>query len=187
MVRYKSNNQISIEDFSTPFQQKLRSDNRWVKLSKIIPWDRLAAIYSKTMTEDFGRPGIDPRRVIGAMVIKHKLNLSDEETVLQIQENAYLQYFLGYSTYEEEPVFAPSLFVEIRKRIGAEKFDEMNRAIIETALARKKPAKRREKSSSKGSGPKGGEPKKDTEESANSGKLIMDATVAEQATGAKTR
>ncbi len=138
MVRYNSNNQISIEAFSTPFQQKLNSENRWVKLCKAIPWDNLAAIYYKAMSRDSGRPGIDARRVIGAMIIKHKLNLSDEETVLQIQENAYLQYFLGYTTYEEEPVFAPSLFVDIRKRIGADSFDEMNLAIMETAFAMKK-------------------------------------------------
>lgn len=112
MLRYNSNNQISIEEFSTPFQQKLRPENRWIKLSNIIPWDNLAAIYYKTMSDDFGRPGIDARRVIGAMIIKHKLNLSDEETVLQLQENAYLQYFLGFSTYEEKPVFAPSLFTD---------------------------------------------------------------------------
>ncbi|MFH2004871.1 MAG: transposase [Bacteroidota bacterium] len=81
-----------------------------------------------------GRPCIDARRIIGAMIIKHKLVLSDEETVMQIQENPYLQYFLGYANYEAEQVFSPTLFVEIRKRIGAEKFNEMSTALIKTAL-----------------------------------------------------
>ena len=46
------------------------------------------------------RPGKDARLVIGAVIIKHKLNLSDEEAVLQIQENPYLQYFVGFSSYK---------------------------------------------------------------------------------------
>ena len=59
-----------------------------------------------------------------AQVDKHKLTLSDEETVLQIQENTYLQYFIGFSSYKDQPPFAPSLFVDIRKRIGVEVFTE---------------------------------------------------------------
>ena len=41
-----------------------------------------------------GRPSKDARLVIGAVIIKHKLNLSDRETVAQIQENPYLQHFV---------------------------------------------------------------------------------------------
>ncbi len=50
------------------------------------------------------------------MIIKHKLNHSDEETVLQIQENPYLQSFCGLPDFTNDPPFAPSLFVDIRKR-----------------------------------------------------------------------
>src|SRR3989339_1571888 len=116
MIRYQSQNQISIEEFQTPFQLKLNSQNRWVKLSRMLSWDELATIYYQVMSTDQGRPGIDARRIIGAMIIKHKLVLSDEETVMQIQENPYLQYFLGYTSYEAEPVFSPTLFVEIFKK-----------------------------------------------------------------------
>ena len=56
--------------------------------------------------------------MIGAVIIKHKLCLSDEEAVQQIQENPYLQYFVGLPGYQMEAPFASSLFVEIRKRIG---------------------------------------------------------------------
>ena len=116
MIKYQSQNQLNIEEFDTPFQQKLNSANRWIKLSRIIPWDELSAIYHKAMSSDMGRTAIEARRIIGALILKHKLVLSDEETVLQIQENAYMQYFLGYTSYEAEPVFSPTLFVEIRDR-----------------------------------------------------------------------
>ncbi len=52
------------------------------------------------------------------VMIKHKLCLSDEETVQQIQENPYLQYFVGLPGYQRQVPFVPSLFVESRKRMG---------------------------------------------------------------------
>lgn len=45
MTRYTSTSELKIEAFKTPFELKLDSDNRWVKLSQIISWDDLAGIY----------------------------------------------------------------------------------------------------------------------------------------------
>ena len=188
MIRYQSQNQISIEEFQTPFQLKLDIHNRWVKLSRILPWDELASIYYQAMSTYQGRPSIDARRIIGAMIIKHKLVLSDEETVMQIQENPYLQYFLGYANYEAEPVFSPTLFVEIRKRIGVEKFNEMSTALISTALkgenAEMKTRKRNKQNKSTNDGDEQEENREDSaieEVKENKGKMLLDATVAEQA------
>lgn len=179
MIKYQSQKQLSIEEFDTPFQQKLNSANRWIKLSRIIPWDELSAIYHKAMSADQGRPGIDARRIIGAMIIKHKLVLSDEETVLQIQENAYLQYLLGYTSYEAEPVFSPTLFVEIRKRLGNDQFNEMSTAIINTAFGSKKGVAKKSKAIVEEQS--GAESKKAEVKEENKGKMLLDATVAEQA------
>ena len=104
--------------------------------------------------------------VIGAVIIKHKLILSDEETVLQIQENPYLQYFIGLSRYQEEPAFAPSLFVEIRRRMGSDVFAAFEQAILaEIERSRKKQTSGNE----------------DQDPPSHKGKLVIDATVAEQA------
>ena len=43
MVRYISENQLSIEEFKTPFQAKLSAGNPWVKLSQVVPWDEFAS------------------------------------------------------------------------------------------------------------------------------------------------
>ena len=51
-----------------------------------------------------------------------------------ISENVYMQYFLGLSAYTDKPVFEPSLFVAIRKRLGLEGFSQMNEHIINKAL-----------------------------------------------------
>ena len=188
MIRYQSQNQISIEEFQTPFQLKLNSQNRWVKLSRMLSWDELATIYYQVMSTDQGRPGIDARRIIGAMIIKHKLVLSDEETVMQIQENPYLQYFLGYTSYEAEPVFSPTLFVEIRKRIGKEKFNEMSTVLISTALKVENANMKKRSHIKKGISTNEGEEQEENREDSvreegkdNNGKMLLDATVAEQA------
>jgi hypothetical protein len=159
MIRYTSSKQLSLEGFTLPFGGKLNPQNRWVKWSEVIPWDGLAVGYYSTMNSSKGRPCKDARLVIGALIIKHKLNLSDEETVLQIQENPYLQYFVGFSVYRDEPPFASSLFVEIRKRMGEEVFSSFEKVILE----------------------KIGKPRSASSQPfENRGKLLVDATVAEQ-------
>jgi IS5 family transposase len=95
MIRTTSAKQLTIAEFDWPFETALDKNNRWVKLSDCIPWDALAESYYQGLPADRGRPLKDARLVIGAVIIKHKLCLSDVETVLQIQENPYLQYFVG--------------------------------------------------------------------------------------------
>ena len=42
MIEYFSEKQMSIDEFKTPFQIALSSDNRWVKLASVVPWDTFA-------------------------------------------------------------------------------------------------------------------------------------------------
>jgi hypothetical protein len=56
-------------------------------------------------------------------------NLDDRETVAQISENMYMQYFLGYSSFNAEPPFDASLFVEFRTRMGLEQINAINEKI----------------------------------------------------------
>jgi hypothetical protein len=123
MIRTKSHRQLSLADFEWPFQTGLDPENRWVRMSECIPWDELAEAYYDGLSVSQGRPTKDARLVIGAVIIKHKLCLSDRETVAQIQENPYLQYFVGSPGYQKEEPFVPSLPVEIRKRMGQLVFD----------------------------------------------------------------
>lgn len=99
MVTYKRQKQLTPEGFETPFEVELDANNRWVKLSQCIPWDELASDYYQNPSSTHGRSSKNARLVIGAVIIKHELYLSDEETVQQIQENFYLQYFAGFPSY----------------------------------------------------------------------------------------
>ena len=128
---YTSTSQPTLPGFETPFEQKLSPTNRWVALCGKIPWDDLVKIYQKQMhNSQMGADGINPRVVLGAIIIKHMLDLSDRETILHIQENPYLQFFIGLSSFSNEEVFDPSLFVEFRKRLGANQLNEINETIL---------------------------------------------------------
>ena len=131
MIRTQSSKQLTLAAFDWPFQTDLDDTNRWVQLSACIPWDDLAERYYQELSSTQGRPAKDARLVIGAMIIKHKLNLSDRETVAQIQENPYLQYFVGLPGYQMEAPFAAPLFVEIRRRMGPAVFEGFHESIID--------------------------------------------------------
>ena len=73
------------------------------------------------------------------MIIKEKLGSSDIETVQQILENPYLQYFLGYHEYTEELPFDSSMMVHFRKRLGKDIAGKINGRI--TTLNKKKETK----------------------------------------------
>jgi hypothetical protein len=76
------------------------------------------------------RPALSPRVVIGSLIIKHLCNLVEREAVDQMSENIYMQYFLGYSSFTNEPPFDASLFVEFRKRLGMENVNAINERIM---------------------------------------------------------
>ncbi|PSK80222.1 transposase-like protein DUF772 [Prolixibacter denitrificans] len=108
----------------------LDPNNRWVVLAQRLPWDTMAGLYLSKMHSTMGAPTVDARIVIGAVIIKHKLNLSDQETIATIQENVYMQYFLGLEAYTPDKVFDSSLFVKIRERLGAADFDQFVQELI---------------------------------------------------------
>jgi len=169
MYKFKSN-QLEFEDFALPFNGKLRSDNRWVKMAKFIPWEQFDSLYFESLSgSKMGSPALSVRIAIGALIIKERLGTSDEETVEQIRENPYLQYFLGFKEYKDEAPFHPTMFVHFRKRIGEKTLAEVNDAVTQKAAAQ----------AQKGSEEKTGNDKDDdpgSPDCSNKGKLVVDAT-----------
>lgn len=129
MYRRKDRQQAEFESFHLSFGGRLRSDNRWVRLSKIVPWAQIEQRYAVHLNQEQGAPALSARIALGSLIIKEKLGLSDEETVEQIRENPYLQYFLGYEAYRDEQPFDPSMMVHFRKRLGDEIVNEINELV----------------------------------------------------------
>jgi len=164
-------------DFYLPFGGKLASDNRWVKLAGLVPWEVVERRYSGMMAQSgMGAPPLPSRVAFGAMIIKERLGVSDEETVEQIRENPYLQYFLGYHELLQDAPFDPSMMVHFRSRFAQEDYDEINPEIIRKATEQND----RTENETENESEDGSDSETEAEESeglAKSGKLLIDATV----------
>ncbi len=157
-----SDNQLSLTDFGQAVGMKLNPENRWIKKAQSIPWEEIEMRYAKLFTNRKGNVAKPLRLALGACIIQAEYGFSDEETALQIQETAYLQYFCGYREYDDsKPPFDPSLMVYFRKRLTPEVLGEINEMIITKA----QPTKQEEK-------------KRDDDDSDNGGTMIIDATRA---------
>ena len=119
-----------IEKFKLPFEGQLAEDNRWVIMANLIPWSEFEDEYAKQFTIEMGAPAKSFRIAIGSLIIKEKLGLSDRETVEQIRENPYLQYFIGLNSYSNEAPFEASMLVYFRQRIDIELVNRMNRSMV---------------------------------------------------------
>ena len=160
--------QPQFEDFYLPFGGRIRSDNRWVILSKLIPWGEFEKSYEKNFSkEGIGAPAKPVRVALGSLIIKEKMGLTDEETVMQIQENPYLQFFLGFESYYEDEPFDSSLMVYFRKRLDEKAVSEVNELVVKNWVKRKAPKTRRRKK-----GPD------DSDDAPKQGKLILDCSCA---------
>ena len=163
MYRY-SNGQISLSDFQQPMGMRLREDNRWVKKAQSIPWDKIEEKYADLFPSETGNVAKPLQLALGACLIQREYGYSDVETVLQIQENPYLQYFCGYAGYDDSKLpFDASSMVHFRKRLTPEVLAQINEMVIQEAQ------KTEDNDNQDDNKPDGG---------GNSGTIIVDATCA---------
>lgn len=179
MYHKKSKNQITWFDRAIDFSGvSLDPNNRWVRMSKLIPWDEFEEKYSKNFEgSKTGKPAKPARMALGAHIIKEKLKLSDEETVQAILESPYLQYFIGLKQFTHKEPFDSSTMCWFRKRLTTEMLSEVNDYIT---------GRKASKGNDGDQTPLGGGDSGNNESSAegetkkpeNKGVLILDATCA---------
>jgi hypothetical protein len=135
-------------------------------MAQITPWDEFESEYAANFPTEKGAPAKSFRMALGALIIKEKLGISDRETVEQIRENPYLQYFVGQSSYSNELAFYPSLLVHFRQRISPNLINKVNERLVEKMRSTTpiKPEKKKDSDAKN--------------ESPNRGQLIIDATCA---------
>ena len=167
--------QLEFENFSLPFGGKLSAENRWAKLSELIPWEEIETEYSKQFSSRMGAPAKPVRTALGSLIIKEKLGLTDEETVEQIRENPYLQCFIGLNEFTERAPFDASMMVHFRKRFSAEMLSDLNERVVAKQQAK-------ESQDDDHDGDNDTSVQSDAEvtscERPNKGKLLLDATCA---------
>ena len=141
-MKYTSHlKQLSVDMFRSSFDE-LDKNNHWVELGNLLPWTELEKIYNSRLDNEVKGAGNKPARmIIGACIIKHKFSLSDEETISMIQENPYMQYLCGLAEFTDKPLFDPSLFTTIRKRITIEEINKLTIELLNKELAVKEARK----------------------------------------------
>lgn len=69
------------EDFVLPFEGELNKNNRWVKLTFMIPWWEVEERYIRLFKSlKYGQKANSVRCALGALIIQNRLGLTDEET-----------------------------------------------------------------------------------------------------------
>ena len=129
MYRFTCGEQLEFPNFYLPFSGHLDPDNRWVVMAQLVPWELAKEIYLRSLCDDFGAPALPARVALGALLIKERLGLTDRETVEAIQENPYLQFFIGQEEFSQERPFDASVMVDFRKRFGEEGLARISEAI----------------------------------------------------------
>ncbi len=189
MYRSKDCQQQEFPDFYLPFSGHLDPENRWIALARLVPWELAEQVYHTDLCEDFGAPIVSARVALGALLIKERLGLTDRETVKAIQENPYLQFFIGCEEFTQDRPFDASLMVDFRKRFGEEGIGRMAEATAlasiqetETVAAEESSDEESEPPTTDHNNPEPRPSGSDTEGVAeaniNHGKLIADATCA---------
>jgi len=135
MYRKHHNGQLSIEEFHVPFGGTLDPENRWVLFASLLPSVEVEEAYAPQFSSTTGAPAKPARLAFGALFIRQRLGLSDEETVEQIRENAYMQFFLGFAGYSSKTPSDPSMMVHFRKRFSEEDLNRITELIVERGKA----------------------------------------------------
>ncbi|MEN8127402.1 MAG: transposase [Planctomycetota bacterium] len=176
MYRKASPNQLTFDNFYLPFGGHLRSDNRWVVLADQVPWQQIEEAYGELFSDDNDCPAKSARMALGALLIKERLGTSDRETVEQICENPYLQYFLGLMEYHDEVPFDHSMLTHFRKRFDKEMLADINESIVGRAMGNSKDNDSDSDNCNDNDNNNIDADTNDKQRPSNQGKLIADAT-----------
>ena len=171
MYRKQCTQQLEFPNFYLPFSGHLDPENRWIQLARLVPWDLAEEIYVTDLCEDFGQPIIPARTALGALLIKERLGLTDRETVEAIQENPYLQFFIGLEEFTQDKPFDASLMVDFRKRFGEQGMQRIAEAIALASMPPQADDKDTPSDDDQGASA-------NSNSTTNRGQLIADATCA---------
>lgn len=175
MYKFDARQTILPQDFFLPFGGKLNPENQWCKLAGLINWGILEDQYAKNFEDvNVGQKALSVRVAVGSLIIQNRKTLSDRQTVQEIIENPYMQYFIGLEAFTDKAPFDPSMMVHFRKRLDKDIINQINEMIANPNHddTDKKPP------NDKGTPAEKSDTLKTNNPESNQGKLILDATCA---------
>ena len=125
--------QLPIFKELTPYSGQIDSNNRWIKLAKLVPWEEMDEIYQKHVDTKKLSVIKNCRLIMGLILGQMFLELSDREIVDYFHENPYFQYFWGKETFVaklDSKIIHPSLLSKRRRRLGASYTQQFEREMV---------------------------------------------------------
>ena len=98
-MKVNAKEMLRLSSFSSQTEWKLDPENRWVQSAHIIPWELLEARFEDGLPAN-RRTSL--RRALATCLIQEAYGYSDQETVRQIWESPYLQYFCGFPSFDAQ-------------------------------------------------------------------------------------
>jgi len=122
--------------FRSRLDQILNRQHPLYRLADSIDWSLFDREFGSLYVENFGRPGLPIRLLVGLHYLKHAFNVSDEAVVEQFLENPYWQYVCGCEYFQHEFPLDPTTLVKWRKRIGPKGMEKLLQVTIGTAKSK---------------------------------------------------
>lgn len=123
--------------FQFHLRQILNAEHALVQLADKIDWPRFDAAFADSYSPDLGAPGKAVRLMVGLQYLKYTFNESDESVVQRWVENPYWQYFCGFTHMQHEAPIDPSSMSRWRKRVGADRLEQLLQETIDLAVREK--------------------------------------------------
>lgn len=128
--------------FQAHFHQILNPEHELIQLANKIDWPRFERAFADSYSPDLGAPAKAIRLMVGLHYLKYTFNESDESVVQRWVENPYWQYFCGFTHMQHEVPVDPSSLSRWRKRVGAQRLEQLLQETIALAVREKQlPAK----------------------------------------------
>jgi len=133
MYKAEKSVQMTFEDFNQSCGMKLNVRDEWIVVANSIDWAAVESKYMEFFPSKRGRPALNARMSLGALIIQHKAKLSDRNLVKEVARNPYYQYFIGLESYQTKCPFGHGVLPELRKRFGMEFLVAVNETLLKSA------------------------------------------------------
>ena len=126
-MKYSSQRiQLSIHTFRS-YLASLSKPNHEVQLSSTLPQDEIEYFYNYRLNNNKRNASNKPTHmIISILLIIHKMYLPNEEAILIIQKNPYIQYSIILSKFITKQFLESILYFTICKRLGNNDFNDMS-------------------------------------------------------------
>ena len=161
MYKAEKAEQMTFEDFNQSCGMKLDVRDEWIVAAGRVDWAEVEVKYMAFFPKKRGRPALNARMALGALIIQQRMKLSDRRLIAEIGRNPYYQYFIGMASYQTKCPFKHGVLPELRKRFGMDFIVAVNETILKNAKPTPEHAGKKEERPS----PNG-----------NLGTMILDAT-----------